>query len=372
MQTRGYGGPIYYIQGPGVLDQIATHIAPLGKRALLIIDGFFWDGLRLDVEAHLAAQSIACHALRFGGESTDEEIERCAQEGGRLQADVVIGIGGGKTLDTAKITASRIGARIVCVPSIASTDSPTSSIGVVYSKEGVYDRVVRCWRNPDVVLVDSRLIIQAPVRFLSAGMGDALSTWYEARSNAESRSNNYIGGGYATTLAGQAIARACHDTLMRDGRSAYAAARHASLTPAVENIIEANILLSGLGFENCGVSAAHGIHDALTILAPTHKFYHGEKVAFGTLCLLVLENRPLAELHEAIDFCLDVGLPTTLRDFGLQDASAADLQAVGESAMDPANVIHATPVTLSATLVSDVIRTTSALAQQRAQSRNKA
>jgi glycerol dehydrogenase len=78
----------------------------------------------------------------------------------------------------------------------------------------------------------------------------------------------------------------------------------------------------------------------------------------------VLENRPLAELHEAIDFCLDVGLPTTLRDFGLQEASAADLQAVGESAMDPANVIHATPVTLSATLVSDVIKTTSTLAQQ--------
>ncbi len=90
-----------------------------------------------------------------------------------MALEVVIGIGGGKTLDTAKITAFNIGARIVTVPTIASTDSPTSSIGVIYTADGVYDRVVRCGRNPDVVLIDSAVIVQAPVRFLAAGIGDA-------------------------------------------------------------------------------------------------------------------------------------------------------------------------------------------------------
>jgi glycerol dehydrogenase len=280
-------------------------------------------------------------------------------------ADVVIGVGGGKTLDTAKITASGLGARIVTIPTIASTDSPTSSLGVIYTAEGVYDHVVRCGRNPDVVLVDSAVIIAAPARFLVAGMGDALSTWFEARSNLESRSKNYIGEGYAATLAGAQIARGCHDVLMRDGRSAYAAAKSGCLTPAVENIIEANTLLSGLGFENCGVSAAHGIHDALTVLEPTHHFFHGEKVAFGVICLLVLENRPPEELHEALDFCIDLGLPTTLADLGLQDVRQADLLRVGEVAMQPTNVIHSVPVELTAGLIANAIRTASVMADQR-------
>lgn len=363
MEQRGYGGPLRYIQGPGVIGDIGRHAAPLGRSALVIVDGFLWNGLRPRIEAALAEAGVDARCLRFGGESSDGEVERCTAEGRGVA--VVIGVGGGKALDTAKITAARIDARIVTVPTIASTDSPTSSIGVIYSPEGVYDRVVRCNRNPDVVLVDSAVIAAAPPRFLVSGMGDALSTFYEARSNRDTRSRNYIGDGYAPTVAGFAIARACHEALMRDGRAALAAARGNRLTPAVETIIEANTLLSGLGFENCGVSAAHGIHDALTVLGPTHRFFHGEKVAFGTICLLVLENRPRAELEEALDFCIDLGLPTTLSDLGLAEVREDEMRAVGEAAMAPASVIHSVPVALDARLVADAIWTASAVADGR-------
>ncbi|WP_337270166.1 glycerol dehydrogenase [Oryzifoliimicrobium ureilyticus] len=369
MTQRGYGGPLRYVQGPGVLADLGIYVEPLAKSALIIIDGFFWDTLTPQIEKSLAERGVASRFVRFGGESTDAEVARCVTEGRAAEASVVIGVGGGKALDTAKITAFNIGARIATVPTIASTDSPTSSIGVIYSAEGVYDRVVRCGRNPDITLVDSALIIRAPVRFLVSGIGDALSTWYEARSNLESRSRNYIGDGYAATIAGAQIARACHEVLMRDGRSAYAAAKGGKLTQAVENIIEANTLLSGLGFENCGVSAAHGIHDALTALEPTHHFFHGEKVAFGVICLLVLENRPPEELHEAIDFCIDLGLPATLSDLGLKDVSPADLAKVGDLAMLSSNVIHSVPVTLTAELVADCIWTASSLADLRKSTR---
>jgi glycerol dehydrogenase len=363
MTQRGYGGPLRYVQGPGVLADLGRYVAPLGKRALVILDGFIQDHRQPAIAASLSTAGIVSVFARFGGESSEAEVERCTALANG--AEVVIGVGGGKTLDTAKITAFGLGARIVTVPTIASTDSPTSSLGVIYTREGVYDHVVRCGRNPDVVLVDSAVIIEAPVRFLVAGMGDALSTWLEARSNLESRSRNYIGEGYAATLAGAQIARVCHDVLMRDGRSALAAAKVGCLTPAVENIIEANTLLSGLGFENCGVSAAHGIHDALTVLEPTHHFFHGEKVAFGVICLLVLENRPPAELNEALDFCIDIGLPTTLADLGLRNVSDAELAEVGALAMKPTNVIHAVPVELTAGLIASVIKTASALADGR-------
>ncbi len=171
-----------------------------------------------------------------------------------------------------------------------------------------------------------------------------------------------LGDGYAPSVAGKQIARACHETLMRDGLAAYDAARAGCLTQAVENIIEANTLLSGLGFENCGVSAAHGVHDALTVLEPTHHFMHGEKVAFGIVCLLVLENRGPEEVEEAVHFCAAIGLPVTLADLGLTKVSDADLMQVGEAAMNPASVIHSVPVPLTAAKVAQAIRAADAIA----------
>lgn len=365
MFQRGYGGPLRYVQGPGVIGDVGRYAAPLGRSAVVVMDGFFWDSLRPSIEGALAEAEVKATFMRFGGECSEREIAGCVEAGRTAGADLLIGVGGGKALDTAKIVAFQLGARVITVPTIASTDSPTSSLGVIYSEHGVYDRVIRCGRNPDAVLVDSALIVEAPARFLVSGMGDALSTFYEARSNVESRSRNYIGDGYAGTVAGYAIARACHETLMRDGRAAFAAAKAGRLTTAVENIIEANTLLSGLGFENCGVSAAHGVHDALTILEPTHRFMHGEKVAFGVIALLVLENRPPEELHEALDFCLAIGLPVTLADLGLSDVSEADMRRVGEAAMAPASVIHSVPVALSSTRVTDSIWAADALAQTR-------
>ena len=360
MLRRGYGGPLRYAQGPGVLADLGSYAAGLGRTALLIMDAFVEKTYGDMLRRSLAQAGVETVETIFGGESTDAEVTRCAELGaGRA---VVIGVGGGKTLDTAKIAARDTNARMITVPTIASTDSPTSSLGVIYSEQGVYVRVERCYRNPDVVLVDSEVILRAPVRFLAAGMGDAFSTWYEARSNFESRSNNYVADGYATTIAGAHIARSCHDTLLRDGRAAFLAARAGCLTEAVENIIEANTLLSGLGFENCGVSGAHGIHDALTILEPTHHFFHGEKVAFGIIALLVLENRAPEEIEEALRFCHAIGLPTRLADLRLADVTDADLLRVGEEAMKPTNVIHSVHRDLTARRIADAIRAADAMA----------
>jgi len=186
------------------------------------------------------------------------------------------------------------------------------------------------------------------VRFLVAGMGDALSTWYEARANIEAGTMNYISGGFPATRAAVSIARECHAVIMEQALKAKLAAEAGVVTQAVEDIIEANTLLSGLGFENCGVSAAHGIHDALTVLPEIHGLLHGEKVAFGVLCLLVLENRPQAEIDETLRFCRALGLPTTLADLNIKDDVAAKVRKVAEAAVR-GNITHVTraPVTVA-------------------------
>ena len=351
MQDYGYGGPGKYVQGPGKLNELAAYAKPMADSAVLLVDGFVLDAYGAGLESQFANQDITVRMERFGGESTDAEVDRVAGVVREAGASLVIGIGGGKSLDAAKIAAFKTGSDIFSVPTIAATDAPTSSIGVIYSPEGVYDRVVRCAKNPDLVLVDSEVILRAPVRFLISGMGDALSTWYEARSNIETGSNNYIGTGYTATAGGYAIARACHETLYTHGRQAAADASAGKLTDAVEKIIETNILLSGLGFENCGVSAAHGIHDAVTVLEPTHHYFHGEKVAFGVIGLLVIEGRPDAEIDEALAFCLDLGLPVAFEDIGLAGISDADIQRVAEAAVVPDSVIHSTKAEINTATV---------------------
>ncbi len=166
--------------------------------------------------------------------------------------------------------------------------------------------------NPAAVLVDTAIISAAPTRFLVAGMGDALSTWFEARSCERTQSVNECGG--LSTAAGLAIARLCYDTLLSYGVAARLANERHIVTPALDRIIEANTLLSGIGFESAGLAAAHSIHNGFTALKETHSFYHGEKVAFGVLAGLQLANAPPDEVAAAYSLCEAVGLLTTLSD----------------------------------------------------------
>lgn len=357
---RSYGGPGKYIQRAGELARLGEHVAGLGTKAFLLADPFVLDQYGETLQKSMTDAGLTFDIERFGGECSSREIERVTALARASGAGIVVGIGGGKTADTAKMVAVAISARIVVVPTIASTDAPCSAIAVRYTDDGVYQEAHFLGRNPDIVLIDSAVIVKAPVRFLISGIGDALSTWFEARSNLDSASNNLVKPNLLPPAAGIAVARACHEVLMRDALAAKYAAEKGALTPAVENIIEANTLLSGLGFENCGVSAAHGIHDGLTVLDETHAFFHGEKVAFGVLCLLMLEGRPLAEIREMADFCRKLGLPTRLADLDLANVSHADLERVAEAALLPGSPTWKVAVPLSVSIVRDAIIATDA------------
>lgn len=357
---RSFGGPGKYIQRAGEMARLGEHVASLGSKAFLLADSFVLDRYGAMLNESMSTSGTEFSIERFNGECSTGEIERVTALVTSSGASVVVGIGGGKTADTAKMAAIATNARIVIVPTIASTDAPCSAIAVRYTDDGVYQQSHFLGRNPDIVVVDSAVIVSAPVRFLVSGIGDALSTWFEARSNLDSSSDNLVKPNMLPPAAGVAIARACHDVLMRDALAAKLAAEKGALTPAVENIIEANTLLSGLGFENCGVSAAHGIHDGLTVLDETHSFFHGEKVAFGVLCLLMLEGRPLAEIREMAEFCRSLGLPTRLADLNLAAATRADIERVAEAALLPGSATWKVAVPLSVAIVRDAIIATDA------------
>lgn len=243
--------------------------------------------------------------------------------------------------------------------------SPRHS-AVLYTEEGAFDDYAYFSQSPSVVLVDTKIIAQAPMRFLVSGMGDALSTYFEARANV--RSNSAVNAGLPCgvrekmcekargTKAAFALAELCYQTLLEEGWKAKLSCEKHIVSDSLEQIVEANILLSGLGFESGGLAAAHAIHDGLTILEGTHQYYHGEKVAFGTLAQLLLENAPMEEIEEVMDFCLSVGLPVCLADIGVYDISDEELRKVAEKACIPEESVYAMPFPITVEGVAAAIR----------------
>jgi glycerol dehydrogenase len=316
--------PARYVQGPYVLADLGPYVASLGKRVFFVGGKKAVSIVRERGLESLKEASLEYAFLEFYGECTREACERIAKEARDFRAEVICGVGGGKALDTAKAVAYELGSPLVTIPTVASSDAPCSSLIVQFKEDHTFDRFLRLKRNPDLVLVDSEVIAKAPVRYLVAGMGDALSTWFEAKTCSQSYRKNVPGG--LSTQASLKIARLCYETLIAFGREAKMAVERKVVTPQLERVIEANILLSGIGFESGGLALAHGIQDGLHCLDGTQGCLHGELVAFATLVHLVLEGYPAKVIERVIGFMKSVGLPTTLQQIGVTDKSQAHLR----------------------------------------------
>ncbi len=356
--------PQKYVQGRGVLNELGSYAAILGSKAVVLWDGVVRGLVGEVVLAGMRSANVEVVDVLYGGESTREEASRVADIIRQEHAQVSIGIGGGKTLDTAKAAAWEAGVRMISVPTVASNDAPTSAISMWYDAEGACTGY-SCWPlNPDIVLVDSEVIARAPVRTLVAGMGDALATWLEANASFKSRARTLAGG--VPTMAAMTLARLCFDTLLEHGIEARRAVAAQTLTPSVEKVIEANVLLSGLGFESGGLATAHTIANALPAYPECHHLMHGEKVGFGIVCQLCLDDETdTGELHRIVDFEIALGLPVTLADLNLAGASREKLQPLADACAAEGSLCANHVFSVSAASVLDAILAADALGAER-------
>ena len=319
--------PSRYIQGKGILGNLRLYAEKLGKKFFILVSASGKKRVEALIQSGMGDSGCSVTYEIFNGECSKKEIKRVETSFRSAVCDLFIGIGGGKTHDTVKAAAFYAKAPVVIVPTIASTDAPCSSLSVVYSEEGVFEEYVFFPSSPNMIVVDTDIVAAAPSRLLVSGMGDALATYFEARACVSSNATNCVGG--KASLAAVKLAQLCYETLLRDGYNAKIAAETQVCTKAVENIIEANTYLSGIGFESAGLAAAHAIHNGLTAIEETHAFYHGEKVAFGTLVQLVLENAA-EDFNKVLDFCRTVGLPATLAALGIRNPDSARLMKTAE------------------------------------------
>ncbi|HEY6870879.1 MAG TPA: iron-containing alcohol dehydrogenase [Novosphingobium sp.] len=328
---RIFGAPRQYIQGPGVLSGLGAIAERCRAQPLLILDQ---DIAALLAPALAGAFAAPPPAIHFGGQITGAAIERLTAEARALLDTesyarlLVYGIGGGKALDAAKGVALRIGADFVAVPTVASNDSPTGRAVAIYDDAYKLARVDLLPANPEAVVVDTALIVQAPARFLRGGIGDAIAKKFEAeRSHADGALNFF---GTAPLLSALALADACYTTLRRHGAGGMRAAAAHEVTPDFEATVEAALLMSGIAWESGGTSLSHAVVRGLARTPGAQASLHGEHVAYGLLVQLAIEQRSDAFILDLMGFYREIGQACTLAGLGIADAGKATLAQIAQ------------------------------------------
>lgn len=358
---RSFQSPVQYLQGPEILGSIGDQLADLDSDRALVLGGetalsTAEDELNMSLET---AEIEPATLVRGVSRCSPESVQNCTERGQEADVDLVIGVGGGHALDTAKITSDRLGTPVVIVPTVASTDAPCSSIGAQYAADdGSYLGIVHRARNPELVVVDTAIIARAPPRFLRYGMADALATRFEAEAVASNPAAKTVVGGEQTD-AGLLMARQCYHNLQEYGADALAAVERDAVTPAVETIVETNTLLSGMGFECGGLAAAHALQEGFTragIDAP-----HGTVVGVGTIAQLVMENHSGGVLDEALELAAELGLVATLDELGVSEPQIAE---IAEHACEDDTPMSNEPVPVTERAAADALRVADELIQE--------
>lgn len=131
--------PGKYVQGAGILGEIDEYLQGMGRRLLILISQSGTKRICPTLDACFQGKDYELHYEIFQGECSQTQIDRLTAVAREQKSTVVVGIGGGKILDTAKAVAHYAALPAVIVPTVASTDSPCSSLSVVYLDNGEFD-----------------------------------------------------------------------------------------------------------------------------------------------------------------------------------------------------------------------------------------
>ncbi len=348
--------PAQVVRGSGVLSQSAALFARLGRRPLLV-------GGERSLAAALPFLTEPLRELKtatatYTQDCSEQALAELNQAADDHRADCVVGIGGGKALDTAKLLAHQQNLPIVTVPTSAATCAGWTALSNVYSPAGAFLYDVGLPQCPTAILLDYDLVATAPEQTLIAGIGDAIAKWYEASVSSGDSSHTLIIGAVQQ-------ARVLRDILFQKSASAIKDPGSNDWKEVVDAAVLMAGVIGGMGGAQCRTVAAHAVHNGLTHVA-AHGTLHGEKVAYGILVQLRLEEmaqkNALAATarQQLLKFYAELGLPTSLADMGMDQLSIAQLRQAATVACRPGSDIHHLPFSVQTDQVMAAMVSTTA------------
>ena len=332
--------PAAVLRGEGAWSEALPRIRALCSKPLVLGRSSATAGLRRELTDDIAACGLTPKLASLQYDCCESDLTRLLQEA--ADCDAVLAAGGGKVMDAGKLLADQLSIPCITVPLSAATCAGWTALSNIYSPDGAFERDVVLKQCPDLLVFDHGLVRQAPPRTLASGVADALAKWYEASVSSADSSDG---------LVQQAVqmARVLRDQLLIDSPLALQDCESAAWARTAEACALTAGVMGGLGGARCRTVAAHAVHNGLTQLQACHHVLHGEKVGFGILVQLRLEerlggNRLAAQAHrQLLPLLRDLGLPVCLEDLGLAQASLNDLQQVCSFACREGSDLHHLP-----------------------------
>jgi glycerol dehydrogenase-like iron-containing ADH family enzyme len=350
--------PAQVVRGFGALENVGDAIARLGSRPLLIGGDRTLEIVKSRLKAVFKAHHLTSAKVSYGKDCSEPSLHAMCKAVTEHQADVIIGIGGGKALDAAKLAAYQCRLPIVTIPTSAATCAAWTALSNVYSEQHAFLYDVGLARCPELLVLDYDLVATAPQRTLVAGIGDAIAKWYEASVSSGHSDKTLL-------IAAVQQARVLRDILFQKSAAALQNPKGSEWQEVVDAAVLMAGVIGGIGGAQCRTVAAHAVHNGLTHLLASHSALHGEKVAYGILVQLRLEEMLQGNLlaatarQQLLKFYSEIGLPQTLADLGLEQVSIADLRHAAEVACLPTSDLHRLPFKVDPTqLMAAMVSTT--------------
>jgi glycerol dehydrogenase len=351
--------PTQVLRGDGAWSESLERISALCQRPLVLGRSAATASLRHTLLADLRGHGLEPLPGELRFDCCEADLTHLALQLGEVPGtDAVIAVGGGKVLDAGKLLAQRLGLPCITVPTSAATCAGWTALANLYSPQGAFLEDVALDRCPDLLIFDHGLVRQAPARALASGIADAMAKWYEASVSS---------GDSADGMVQQAVqqARVLRDQLLLDGKEAMVTPGSAAWVRVAEASALTAGLIGGVGGAGCRTVAAHAVHNGLTQLVACHGSLHGEKVGFGVLVQLRLEellraNHLAAQARrQLVGLFRTLALPVGLDDLGLEAASLGDLRQVCSFACRPGSDLHRLPFPVSESdLLAALVSTT--------------
>jgi len=311
--------PQVVLTGSGAHRDASRAIAPLGRRALVLggPHGLAAAAPLLDeLEGHLPQLAVES----FTGECTQSAISARAEAA--ADYDMLIGIGGGKALDTAKAAAAKAAIPCVTIPTSPATCAAYTPMSIVHDERGGYIESRRLPRPVAVMVLDPQLMIGAPTRLLSAGCVDALARSWDTLLAARC--------GVPSSMAAQSVALCNHlwnQTLRPLAVTAIQDNRQHRISAAFAATVDACITGAGLagqlGARFFGRSFSHAVGYALAGVVDNTAVLHGEAVGLGVLVQCGIDRETPMSLAQMIAYFETLSAPTRCADLGFNELSGA-------------------------------------------------
>jgi len=307
-----------YIRGYGVTSETGKFAKKLGNKAMVIGGKTALSVSRESISKSLAVAGVDFKECIFTSDVSENTMKCFAREATNSNADLVIGVGGGKAIDCSKWVADYCNLPYISVPTSVATCASVVSLIITYTDEGKPIGGIYSKKSPKFAIVDTKIIAEAPTRLTVAGIGDTLSKWPET---------NYVANNLKTNIIIEAtniLGKLSFDTCLKKGEKAIESAKRKKVSPDLVDVIDNNLLISAMVGNLAGperrTAVAHSVDYGLVALGIAKKLLHGEKVAYGTLIqMAICEDINSSLLEKVLKFLVSIGLPTDFEDLGIED-----------------------------------------------------